>query len=86
MSIHPLAGRIQGKTALVTGVGYPRGIGMLTARRLAQEGAHVMGTDILESVHTRAAELKTEGLCGDGWGKASPITRVMPPAATGSDW
>ena len=62
MSIHPLAGRLQGKTVLVTGVGYPRGIGMLTARHLAQEGAYVMVTDILESMHTRAAELKAEGL------------------------
>jgi len=55
-------GRIQDKVALVTGVGYPRGIGMLTARRLAQEGARVMVTDILDSVHARAAELQAEGL------------------------
>jgi 3-oxoacyl-[acyl-carrier protein] reductase len=57
-----LPGRIQGKTALVTGVGYLRGIGMMVARRLAQEGARVMATDILESVHARAAELQAEGL------------------------
>lgn len=62
MTSSPPPGRIHDKIALITGVGYPRGIGMLTARRLAQEGAHVMVTDILASVHDRAAELQTEGL------------------------
>ena len=56
------SGRIQGKTALVTGVGRLRGIGMMVARRLAQEGATVMATDILDSVHERAAELQAENL------------------------
>jgi len=62
MTNSPNSGRIQGKTALVTGVGRRRGIGMMVARRFAQEGARVFATDILDSVHQRAAELQAENL------------------------
>lgn len=37
------------KVALITGAGRPRGIGAAVARRLAQEGAHVVVADICES-------------------------------------
>ncbi|MFC4595069.1 SDR family NAD(P)-dependent oxidoreductase [Sphingobium tyrosinilyticum] len=49
---------LQGKVAIVTGAASPRGIGFAAATRLADEGAHVVLTDInSEGVAQRAAEL-----------------------------
>ena len=39
--------RFEGKVALVTGAGSPRGIGRATALALAKEGAKVTITDIV---------------------------------------
>ncbi len=46
-------GRLDGKTAVVTGAG--RGIGAIMALRLAQEGANVVVTDVLDTADTVAA-------------------------------
>ncbi|MGD9943251.1 MAG: beta-ketoacyl-ACP reductase [Burkholderiaceae bacterium] len=52
---------IKGKTAIVTGSA--RGLGKAAARRLAQEGANVVVTDINgELAQATAAQLKAEGL------------------------
>ncbi len=40
------AGTLEGRTAVVTGTGHPRGMGAAIARRLAEEGARVVVTDI----------------------------------------
>ncbi len=41
-----MAGRLEGKVALVTGCGSDRGLGAATAQRFAEEGAVVYATDI----------------------------------------
>lgn len=52
---------VKGKVAIVTGSG--RGIGAVTARRLAEEGAKVVITDIMaERAHQTAHALRAEGL------------------------
>jgi 3-oxoacyl-[acyl-carrier protein] reductase len=52
---------IKGKVAIVTGSA--RGLGAATARRLAEEGAHVVITDILsEQARATAASLLEDGL------------------------
>lgn len=43
-------GRLDGKTALITGAG--RGIGAVMAKRMAQEGANVVVTDVLDTKAT----------------------------------
>ena len=43
-------GRLDGKTALITGAG--RGIGAVMAKRMAQEGANVVVTDVLDTKTT----------------------------------
>src|SRR5258706_15355844 len=45
--IHVNRNRFEGKVALVTGAGSPRGIGRATALALAREGAKVAITDIV---------------------------------------
>jgi len=51
-----------GKVAVVTGTANPRGIGLATCRRLAQEGAIVVLTDLDgDGAEDRAAELRAEG-------------------------
>src|SRR5437660_5052290 len=50
--------RFEGKVALVTGAGSPRGIGRATALALAREGAKVAVTDIVaDNVQRVVAEL-----------------------------
>ena len=51
-----------GRTALVTGTGSPTGIGMATARALAELGARVEVTATTARIHDRTAELGAEGI------------------------
>lgn len=54
-------GRLDGRVALVTGAG--RGIGLATARRMAQEGARVCVADIAgDAAEEAAGALRDEGL------------------------
>lgn len=56
-------GRLQGKVALVTGAGKPRGIGGVTGREMAREGARVVIADLPASdVAQTAEEFRAEGL------------------------
>ena len=53
-----MGGRVSGKVALVTGAGSAGGLGQAIARRLAEEGARVVLTDIDgEAAAQRAAEI-----------------------------
>lgn len=52
---------LSGRTALVTGAGSASGIGLASARALAQLGAVVVLTATSDRVHERAAELQAEG-------------------------
>lgn len=50
-----------GKVALITGAGSPEGIGLATARLLAQQGAKIAITSTTERIDERARELAAEG-------------------------
>src|SRR4029077_9272877 len=50
---------LESRHALVTGCGSPRGIGLASARMLAQLGARVSITSTTERIHQRATELGT---------------------------
>jgi len=55
-------GRLEGKIALVTGVGNARGLGAATARRFAQEGAIVHVSDLdLRGVEAIAQHIRAAG-------------------------
>jgi NAD(P)-dependent dehydrogenase (short-subunit alcohol dehydrogenase family) len=55
-----IPGRFEGKTVIVTGSA--RGMGEVAARRLAKEGANVVGVDILEDLGAEVVEkIKAEG-------------------------
>lgn len=51
-------GRLNGKTAVITGAG--RGIGAVMAKRMAEEGANVVVTDVLDTADT-VATIKNAG-------------------------
>lgn len=53
-------GRVMGKVAIVTGAGSTRGLGFATARRLAEEGAAVVLTDI-EGAEETAGRITAQG-------------------------
>jgi NAD(P)-dependent dehydrogenase (short-subunit alcohol dehydrogenase family) len=56
-----MAGRLDGRTALITGGA--RGQGAAHARRLAEEGAHVVTGDVLDAEgEATAAKLRADGL------------------------
>lgn len=58
-----MSGRVAGKKALITGAA--QGLGAAIARKLAQEGAHVLLTDINEAgAAKQAAAINAE--CGEG--------------------
>ena len=50
-------GRLDGKTAVITGSG--RGIGAIMAQHMAKEGANVVVTDVLDTSDTVAADRKS---------------------------
>ena len=52
---------LSGRTALVTGAGSPSGIGLASARALADLGAAVVLTGTTDRVEDRAAELRADG-------------------------
>ena len=52
-------GRLDGKTAVITGAG--RGIGAVMAKRMAQEGANVVVTDVLDTKATVEAIIAVGG-------------------------
>ncbi|MDC0052927.1 glucose 1-dehydrogenase [Gammaproteobacteria bacterium] len=52
-------GRLDGKTAVITGAG--RGIGAVMAKRMAQEGANVVVTDVLDTKTTVEAIIAAGG-------------------------
>lgn len=49
---------LQGKVAVVTGVGRPRGIGRATALRLAREGAHLVLADLGQRMPQTARDIR----------------------------
>jgi NAD(P)-dependent dehydrogenase (short-subunit alcohol dehydrogenase family) len=53
---------LEGKVAIVTGAGRPKGMGRATALKLAEEGARVVVTDVARA----RKELTLEGLVGIG--------------------
>ena len=56
------------KVALITGAGRPTGLGVATARALAQQGFHVIVTARrAEQAETQAAALRGEGLSAEGF-------------------
>lgn len=70
-----MAGRVQGKLALVTGAA--QGLGAAQARMLAREGARVLCTDINEAgAHQTAADIDAE--CGAGTAFACKLDVTSP--------
>ena len=57
----PAAFDLSGRVALVTGAGSPDGIGIATARLLAELGAAVMISATTARIHDRVGELRTAG-------------------------
>jgi 3-oxoacyl-[acyl-carrier protein] reductase len=52
-------GRLEGKIALITGAGSPRGIGFATAKIFAEEGATLAITSTTSRINERVDELKS---------------------------
>ena len=50
------------QVALVTGAGGPNGIGFASARALGVDGATLALVSTTDRIHTRAAELESEGI------------------------
>jgi len=76
MTLNYVPDRFAGKTAIVTGAG--SGIGRATAKRLAQEGALVIATDMVQS---RLDELVREAAPGDVTPVPGDITSEATVAA-----
>src|SRR5690349_9273478 len=52
-------GRLQGKTAIVTGAG--SGIGRASAKLFAAEGAHVLASDVTDAVLETGEQIRAAG-------------------------
>ena len=52
-------GRLDGKTVVITGAG--RGIGAVMAKRMAEEGANVVVSDVLDTADTVASIINDGG-------------------------
>jgi 3-oxoacyl-[acyl-carrier protein] reductase len=65
VDLQPMADRLDGRVALVTGAGSPEGIGFATARRLVALGARVAIVSTTRRIHDRAAELGATGFVVD---------------------
>lgn len=59
--------RLRGKTALVTGVARPRGIGFSIAKLFAREGAIIFLADISDLVSARTGSLQADGYKAKGF-------------------
>ncbi len=57
---------LTGRAALVTGCGSPSGIGLATARTLAERGARVVLTATTDRIEQRVAELQAQGFEAHG--------------------
>jgi 3-oxoacyl-[acyl-carrier protein] reductase len=66
MAIDSAAGRLAGKTALVTGAGSPSGIGFACARVLGRDGARIAIGSTTDRIHERAVSLNAEGISAIG--------------------
>ena len=73
MTTTGLAGRFDGKTAMVTGAG--GGIGSAIGRRLAAEGAHVFICDVNEA----AAKEVADALVGEGFSAEPLVFDLLDP-------
>ena len=62
-----MEGESEGRVALVTGAGGPRGIGFATARILGREGAAVAIASTTDRIHERSAELTAAGIASEGF-------------------
>src|SRR5512140_1825092 len=60
---------LQGKVAIVTGAGRPKGIGRATALRLAEHGADVVVADLCRKYE---GDLAFYGV-GDDWGRLQSV-------------
>jgi 3-oxoacyl-[acyl-carrier protein] reductase len=79
---------LTGRTALITGVGSPTGIGFATARLLTEMGASVVITSTTDRIHERVRELNAAGgeaigIIGD---LTDPITAPQLVAAAIEHW
>ena len=74
------------RIALVTGAGSAEGIGFAIARRLAQQGMHVVVTSTTDRCHARAEELRAEGLEASAFvadlTDATEVTRLLDAVRT----
>ena len=68
----PAAFDLSGRVALVTGAGSPDGIGIATARLLAELGAAVMVSATTDRIQDRVSELRTAGF--DAAGTVADLT------------
>ena len=62
-----MQGEAEGRIALVTGAGSPRGIGFATATILAREGAALAIASTTDRIHDRTAELRNAGADAEGY-------------------
>src|SRR5258708_8013285 len=77
--------RFEGKVALVTGAGSPRGIGRATALALAREGAKVTITDIVADHVKRGRSELTEIRQGNGEVAGGPNKDQLGPVVQRSN-
>ena len=62
-----MRGEAEGRVALVTGAGSPKGIGFATARILGREGAALAIASTTDRIHERAGELNAAGVDAGGF-------------------
>ncbi|MEO6654341.1 MAG: SDR family NAD(P)-dependent oxidoreductase [Ilumatobacteraceae bacterium] len=64
--LEPRQFSLAGRRAVITGAGSPTGIGVASARMLAELGAQVMITSTTDRIHQRVDELRREGFVAHG--------------------